>query len=236
MSSKFDSYDRNGPKVFASEYAVVGRDAGTGSLLAAVAEAGFMVGLERNSDIIEMASYAPLFVNTHDRRWNPDAIVFNSWQSYGTPSYWVQTMFNNSGDALLFPALVQGVEGASANTLVASAIKRMDTRQERYIVKAVNFGGPLNVQIQLSGLTSEDLGSQVTVTSLTGGSIWDENSFSDPEKVVPVKRQVPLSGNDLLVWLPPMSVNVFEFPLASQHKETRTAETEGGAFEKIAIV
>jgi alpha-N-arabinofuranosidase len=43
-----------------------------------------------SSDIIEMASYAPLFVNTNDRRWNPDAIVFNSWQSYGTPSYWVQ--------------------------------------------------------------------------------------------------------------------------------------------------
>lgn len=42
------------------------------------------------SDVIEMASYAPLFVNTNDRRWNPDAIVFNSWQSYGTPSYWVQ--------------------------------------------------------------------------------------------------------------------------------------------------
>jgi hypothetical protein len=55
-------------------------------------------------------------------------------------------------------------------------------------------------------------------------------------QVVPVKRQVPLTGNNLLVWLPPMSVNVFEFPLALQHMETRTTEIEGGAFEKIAIV
>ncbi|GAQ87827.1 alpha-L-arabinofuranosidase [Klebsormidium nitens] len=242
LSNKFDGYDRSGPKVFASEYAVVGQDAGTGSLLAAVSEAGFMVGLERNSDVIEMASYAPLFVNTHDRTWNPDAIVFNSWQSYGTPSYWVQTMFNSSGGSLLIPALVQGVQGATANTLVASATKRVDVNQERYIVKAVNFGGPMNVQIQLSGLSEDALGPEVTVTTLTGGSIWDENSFSEPEKVVPVKSRVPLAGNDLLVWLPPMSVNLFEFPLAvaeartEVHVEVQTEEHVEASFEKIAVV
>lgn len=95
----------------------------------------------------------------------------------------LQTMFNSSGGSLLIPALVQGVQGATANTLVASATKRVDVNQERYIVKAVNFGGPLNVQIQLSGLSGDALGPEVTVTTLTGGSIWDENSFFEPEKV-----------------------------------------------------
>ncbi|KAK9951587.1 hypothetical protein M0R45_007025 [Rubus argutus] len=71
---------------FMSEYAMTGKDARAGSLLAALAEAGFLIGLEKNSDV-EMASYSPLFVNANNKRWNPDAIVFNSSQLYGTPSY-----------------------------------------------------------------------------------------------------------------------------------------------------
>ncbi|PIA53173.1 hypothetical protein AQUCO_00900046v1 [Aquilegia coerulea] len=69
MSQQFDHTSRNGPKAFVSEYAVTGNDAGTGSLLAALAEAGFLIGLERNSDVVQMASYAPLFVNANDRRY-----------------------------------------------------------------------------------------------------------------------------------------------------------------------
>nr|TKW22660.1 hypothetical protein SEVIR_4G242900v2 [Setaria viridis] len=76
-------------QAFVSEYAVWRSDAGRGSLLASLAEAAFLTGLEMNSDIVHMASYAPLFVNDNDRTWNPDAIVFNSWQHYGTPSYWM---------------------------------------------------------------------------------------------------------------------------------------------------
>ncbi|KAI8031869.1 Alpha-L-arabinofuranosidase 1 [Camellia lanceoleosa] len=67
LAHKFDHTSRSGPKAFVSEYAVTGKDAGIGSLLAALAEAGFLIGVERNSDIVEMSSYAPLFVNTNDR-------------------------------------------------------------------------------------------------------------------------------------------------------------------------
>ncbi|CAM0884957.1 unnamed protein product [Alopecurus aequalis] len=105
----FDNANRTGPKVFVSEYAVAERkpgDGGYGTLVASLAEAAFLTGLEKNSDIVQMASYAPLFVNDNDRRWMPDAIVFNSWQQYGSPSYWMQTFFRESSGALIHPITV----------------------------------------------------------------------------------------------------------------------------------
>ncbi|MDW8290323.1 MAG: alpha-L-arabinofuranosidase C-terminal domain-containing protein [Armatimonadota bacterium] len=93
QANRYDHYDRNGPRIFVGEYAVtVG--AGTGNLRAALGEAAFMTGLERNGDLVIMASYAPLFVNTNARQWNPDLIVFDSARVYGTPSYYVQQLFS----------------------------------------------------------------------------------------------------------------------------------------------
>jgi alpha-L-arabinofuranosidase len=100
-ASQYDSYDRNGPKIFIGEYAVT-ENAGKGNLRAAVGEAAFMTGLERNSDIVIMASYAPLFVNLNHRAWNPDLINFDGSSWYGLPGYYVQQMFGeNRGDVML---------------------------------------------------------------------------------------------------------------------------------------
>jgi len=97
----YDATDRTGPKHYVGEYAVT-KDCGQGNLKAALGEAAFMTGLERNSDIVTMASYAPLFTNVNNRAWNPDAIPFDSGRSFGTPSYWVQGLFaNNRPDRLL---------------------------------------------------------------------------------------------------------------------------------------
>lgn len=91
-ANRYDSYDRKGPKVYVGEYAVT-QGCGNGNLIAAVAEAAFMTGMERNSDHVIMASYAPLFANLNLKAWNPDLIYFNSSQSVMTPSYYVQQMF-----------------------------------------------------------------------------------------------------------------------------------------------
>ncbi len=97
----YDHRSRNGPRVFVGEYAVVG---GAGyQLRAALAEAAFMAGLERNSDLVRMASYAPLFVNVHYRGWNPDLIEFNSSHVCGTPSYYVQQMYSDNRPANMLP-------------------------------------------------------------------------------------------------------------------------------------
>ncbi|HTY39224.1 MAG TPA: alpha-L-arabinofuranosidase C-terminal domain-containing protein, partial [Bacteroidota bacterium] len=100
-ADKYDSYDRKGPKIYVGEYAVT-QGCGNGNLRAAVAEAAFMTGMERNSDVVAMASYAPLFANVHYKKWNPDLINFDGSLGYGTPSYYVQQMFStNRGDVVL---------------------------------------------------------------------------------------------------------------------------------------
>ena len=107
-ADQYDNYLRKGPKIFVGEYAVT-QGAGQGNLRAAVGEAAFMTGIERNSDIVTMASYAPLFVNVHHRAWNPDLISFDSSHWFGSPSYYVQQMFgNNRGDFTLPTTVVCG--------------------------------------------------------------------------------------------------------------------------------
>jgi len=105
---RYDAYDRKGPKVYVGEYAVT-EGCGRGNLAAALGEAAFMTGMERNSDVVRMSSYAPLFVNVNNQQWNPNAIVFDGVRSYGTPSYYAQRMFStNRGDrnvAVTCPAL-----------------------------------------------------------------------------------------------------------------------------------
>jgi alpha-L-arabinofuranosidase len=102
----YDKYDRHGPKIFVGEYAATAK-CGLGNLRGAIGEAAFMTGLERNSDIVAMASYAPLLVNLNHRAWNPDLINFDSSKWYGLPSYYVQKLFaENRGDVYL-PTKVQ---------------------------------------------------------------------------------------------------------------------------------
>jgi alpha-L-arabinofuranosidase len=106
QATRYDSYDRTGHKVYVGEYAAT-QDCGNGNLRAALGEAAFMTGMERNSDVVVMASYAPLFANVNYKRWNPDLINFDSSRVYGTPSYYVQKMFaENRGDVVL-PALIE---------------------------------------------------------------------------------------------------------------------------------
>ncbi|KAK7396083.1 hypothetical protein VNO78_16830 [Psophocarpus tetragonolobus] len=222
-ANTFDQTSRNGPKAFVSEYAVTGKDAGTGSLLAALAEAGFLIGLEKNSDVVHMASYAPLFVNANDRRWNPDAIVFNSFQLYGTPSYWVQLFFSESSGATL---LSTSLQGTSSNSIVASAITFQNSaNKQNYIrIKVVNFGtSTVNLKISLDGLENSFQLSGSTRTVLTSANVMDENSFSQPKKVVPIQSLLQNAGKDMNVTVPPRSFTSFDLLKESSNlKMTRS--------------
>ncbi|RYX86130.1 alpha-L-arabinofuranosidase [bacterium] len=100
-STRFDKQDRNGPKVYFGEYAVT-EGADGGNLQAALGEAAFMTGLERNGDVVKMSSYAPLLCRPTWRGWNPNALLFDQSRVYGTPSYYVQAMFAaNRADQIL---------------------------------------------------------------------------------------------------------------------------------------
>ncbi|GAA3816328.1 hypothetical protein GCM10022226_41290 [Sphaerisporangium flaviroseum] len=100
---RYDSYDRDGPKVFVGEYASQGN-----TLYNALAEASYLTGIERNSDVVELASYAPLMANVDYVDWTPDLIWFDNDQAYGSPSYYVQRLFGrNVGDRVL-PSAFKG--------------------------------------------------------------------------------------------------------------------------------
>lgn len=101
QAGRYDNYDRKGPKIFVGEYAVT-RNGGKGNLRAAIGEAAFMTGLERNSDVIAMAAYAPLFCNADHKRWPINLINFDSSRWFGLPGYYVQKLFSeNRGDVVL---------------------------------------------------------------------------------------------------------------------------------------
>ena len=100
-ASRYDTYNRSGPKIYVGEYAVTSGN-GNGNLRGALAEAAFMTGMERNSDIVLLSSYAPLFANLNHKSWNPDLIYFDSSRVAPTPSYHVQKLFaQNVGDVVL---------------------------------------------------------------------------------------------------------------------------------------
>jgi alpha-L-arabinofuranosidase len=150
-ADKYDSYDRSGPDIYIGEYAVT-IDAGNGNMAAALGEAAFMTGMERNSDIVKMASYAPLFVNVNDRRWNPDAIVFDHASSYGTPSYYVQMLFGqNKGDTLVPGTLTGGLKAEPAPLSGGVGVGTWATQ-----VEYVRAGWRLYAIVQWDGCSCND--------------------------------------------------------------------------------
>ncbi|MDZ7288753.1 MAG: DUF1080 domain-containing protein [candidate division KSB1 bacterium] len=106
-ANKYDSYDRKGPKIFVGEYAVT-ENTGNGNLRGAIGEAAWMTGMERNSDVVIMASYAPLFCNANHKAWPVNLINFDSHRWYGLPSYYVQQMFANNQGTVSLPVIIEG--------------------------------------------------------------------------------------------------------------------------------
>ncbi|KAJ4787075.1 Alpha-L-arabinofuranosidase 1 [Rhynchospora pubera] len=212
MKDFFNSASRSGPKAFVSEYAVTDSSAGTGSLLASLGEAAFLIGLEKNSDVVEMASYAPLFVNANDRRWNPDAIVFNSAQMYGTPSYWMQHFFKESSGAVLNPTYI--LPNLSSQ-LAASAVTWKTSDYGSFLkIKIVNIGSDsVNLKIMVSGLTHTINSLSSSTTILTSHHVMDENSFLNPTKVVPQKSVLTDANTEMDVVLSPHSFTSFDLAL-----------------------
>ncbi|XP_057440568.1 alpha-L-arabinofuranosidase 1-like [Lotus japonicus] len=205
----FDKTPRKGPKAFVSEYALVGdQQAKLGTLIGGVSEAGFLIGLEKNSDHVAMAAYAPLFVNADDRKWNPDAIVFNSNQVYGTPSYWVTHMFKESNGATFLASTLQTPDPSSFD---ASTILWQNPQDKKtYLkIKVANLGNnQVKLGIVVHGLESSKIIGTKTV--LTSKNALDENTFLEPRKIVPQQTPLEEASANMNVELPPLSVTSFD--------------------------
>ena len=202
---RYDNYDRNGPKVFMGEYAAqsvaVVSTKNRNNLECALAEAAYMTGLERNADVVRMASYAPLFANTEAWQWTPDLIWVDSLHVSRTPNYYVQQLFSrNRGDVVL-PAEISD----ATPRLFTSAVR--DDQTGDVILKVVNGSEvPASVEIKLAGATKVD--EQAKVTVLSSANVHDENRIGRPETVKPVESSEAISGGDFTRRFEPWSLTV----------------------------
>ena len=191
---RYDNYDRNGPKVFMGEYAAqsvaVVSVKNRNNLECALAEAAYMTGLERNADVVRMASYAPLFANAEAWQWTPDMIWVNSLQCFGTPNYYAQMLFSRNRGSVVLPVACDTpvAEGDAPSFFVSAA--RDDVAGE-IIIKAVNASRePVESAVDLAGVASVSPKAQAIVLASSNPS--DLNTFEDPTKVSP--RTLPLEN------------------------------------------
>lgn len=182
---RYDKYDRKGPKVFAGEYACHGKGKKYNHFYPSLLEAAFMTGLERNADVVEMATYAPLFAHVEGWQWRPDLIWFDNSRSMKSGSYYVQQLYGlNKGDRVLPLTMdgkpVAGQEGQ--NGLFASAVSEGND----IIVKVANVGEsaqPLTVDFK--GLKKKEALKRLTVTTLHADDDA-ENTLDNQDVVKPV--------------------------------------------------
>ena len=229
-AAHYDKYDRNGTKVFVGEWATR-EGAPTTNLNAALGDAAWMTGMERNSDVVVLASYAPLFVNVNrgGMQWPSDLIGYNTLNSYGSPSYYAQQMFNTHlGDSVLSlistntpvemwqPPARKAKPGEPPQPLPAAiqiptlfTVATRDSKSGTIYLKVVNTSGTAkDVQITIENAGS--IASDGTLTTLTSAKPTDTNTIAEPTKVVPVSAKATGLGGSFNQTFAPYSINVLE--------------------------
>jgi alpha-N-arabinofuranosidase len=213
-ASRYDNYDRNGPKVFAGEYAAqsdrIASPENKNIWLCAMAEAAFMTGLERNADVVQMASYAPLFAHVEGWQWTPDLIWVDNLKSYGTTNYYVQKLFSLNKGTEVVPVLSGNEVVAGKDSCYASAT--IDKKTNELIIKVVNTSKKKqDCEFQIDGAKKLDRKAQLTVLSST--NLKAENTFEKPDLVIPVTNVVMLKNKVLKLSLDPYSVNILRLKM-----------------------
>ena len=200
----YDKFDRNGPKIFMGEYATM-EGSPTADFGAALGDAAWLTGVERNSDVVVMSSYAPLLVNAHNggMQWHPDLIGYNGLTSYGSPSYYVLSLFAGKlGDLVPDSTLT----GAGPRVAYSVTSRSSDGKVFLKIVNGVPI--PQEVEIDLSGVSA--ITGPAKLTRLHALSPADTNTIADPKHIVPVESTIPVSGTKLKHTMPGYSFEVIE--------------------------
>jgi alpha-N-arabinofuranosidase len=208
-AKRYDNYDRKGPKIFAGEYAAqsvqtVSPD-NKNNWKCALSEAAFMTGLERNADVVNMASYAPLFAHTEGWQWTPNLIWFDNLNSYGTPDYYIQKLFSNNKGSQVIPILQNDGVIAGQDSIYASAT--IDRSSNEIILKLVNTDDKEQQrEIVLDGV--DNLNNTAKLTVLKADRLDELNSVAEPFNIKPADQQISLDGKTVSLSLAPYSVNV----------------------------
>lgn len=224
-ANHYDHYDRNGPKIFVGEWATR-EGSPTTNLNAALGDAAWMTGMERNSDVVVLASYAPLFVHVGKgaMQWRSDLIGYDALSSYGSPSYYAQKMFNTHLGDRVVPIAASGIPTQAFQPAPSHKndkppapiqipalfyVATRDTAKGVIYLKVVNAGAaPQTVRIQLKGAsTVAPEGKSVVLSSARP---TDTNTIDHPDAIVPVTTKIDGLGTDFTRTFAPYSVNVLQ--------------------------
>jgi len=211
----YDDYDRNGPKLFVGEYASqsvgVASPDNRNSLKCALYEAAFMTGMERNADLVRMTCYAPLFGHEEAWQWRPDMIWFDNLNAYGSVNYHVQKLFSLNPGTHMLTCRVADVPQLNENSSLLNVSATLDQDAGEVIIKAVNVGNkPLTASIALKGVST---GGSMKVTTLSSGSLDDENTIEEPNRIVPEESTAQIAGADSDYEFIPYSLTVLRIPV-----------------------
>ena len=215
QGARYDSYDRKGPKVFAGEYACHAQGRKVNHFYASLLEAAFMTGLERNADLVHMATYAPLFAHVEGWQWRPDLIWFDNLRSVRSASWHVQALYSEfRGQQVLRTTLdgafVTGAEGQDG--LFASSVLDGD----RIYVKVVNTAdAPRTLTLNFSGLKKKRSVSPVERVRFTTDRLYEDNTLDAPEQIVPVREAL---SDATEITLPACCFDIYVFTLNSSKK------------------
>lgn len=209
-ASRYDNYERNGSKIFAGEYAGQSDKAvsieNKNNVRTAIAEAAFLTGLERNADVVVMASYAPLFAHVDGWQWTPDLIWVDNLRSAGTVNYQVQKLFSNNKGTNAVPALLNNKALSGQDSLYVSAVT--DKKNNEIIIKIVNGAATeRNNSFLLEGI--KKIAAEGTVTVLTGNP--DQiNTVDNPFTVMPVVSTITVKRKKIDITLKPLSFTIIK--------------------------
>jgi alpha-L-arabinofuranosidase len=207
-TTRYDNYARKGPKVFAGEYAAQSQGMTSpdnrNNWKTAIAEAAFMTGLERNGDVVRMASYAPLLAHVDAWQWKPDAIWFDNLRSFGTTDYYVQRLYGSNTGTRVLPITTKPESG-----IYTSAT--LDERTHEVILKTINNTSATRpVEIKLNGATPS---GEVKVSTLESSDLNTENSFDHPTAVAPQSSTLDVKSANIAAQLEPYSVTIYRIPV-----------------------
>ena len=212
QGSRYDNYDRKGPKVFAGEYACHGAGKKWNHFEASLLEAAFMTTIERNADIVHMATYAPLFAHVEGWQWRPDLIWFDNLRSFRSCSWYVQKMYTRyKGTHTLSLTDPEGTNitgAAGQNGLFASAV--YDAEKNQVYVKVINTSDDVQpLRISFDGLRKKDVMKGVEAVTYHSDDPDADNTLDDPERIVPVSDPLRFEGNSLETSIQPKTFMVY---------------------------
>lgn len=208
-AKRYDNYPRTGSKVFAGEYAShtsgIASNQNRNNWLAALSEAAMLTGFDRNADVVQMASYAPLFAHLDGWQWTPDLIWVDNLNSYGTPDYYVQKLYSLNKGSRVIPIHLNGDVIAGQDSLYASA--SVDILTKELIIKIVNAEDKeQSVNLNFEGV--KKLNPSAKLIQMQSDDLTAVNSIEQPRNISPKEFTIQLKGKNPVVKVAAYSFNI----------------------------